>query len=429
MKKASLKMFFFLTEIINHRVVDSRGEVVGKIRDLKAVLGELFPKVVSICIQKKSRGGPKNKKEIFEIGWDNVKTINQNIIKLKEDVGDDLKPLKTEKNHILLKDEILDKQVVDTFGAKVERVNDVHLLLAEGELRLGHVDIGIRGILRRLKWTGWVDGITNWLFAYQIRDKLISWKYIQPAAPDPQRKELKLNVTLRKLNEIHPSDLADIIEELDGQGRTAVFKSLDLQTAAETLEEVDPKLQISLIEEHTEDKASDILEEMAPDEAVDLLLSLPDEKKEKLFREMDKGKKERLMELLKFVEGTAGAIMTIEYLSINQSKTIKDALEKFKKTTDPLETTSYIYLTDDEEKLAGVLTLRHLIFNPPDTILSSIMKKELIKLSIEDDTNTIADAFKKYKFMALPVVDRNDRLKGIITLRDAVDAKFPEFED
>lgn len=429
MEKDLLKTFFFLYEILGRRVVDSKGKLVGKIYDLKAVLGELFPKVVSLRIRKKSKGVFKKQKDVFEIDWDNIETINQSIIRLKEGFEKDKRPLKTEENHILLKDEILDKQVVDTFGAKVERVNDIHLLLSEGDLRLVHVDIGIRGILRRLKWVNWVDGITNWLFAYQIPDKFISWKYIQPAAPDPQRKELKLNVTLRKLNEIHPSDLADIIEELDGHERTAVFKSLDLQTAAETLEEIDPKLQVSLIEEASEAQASDILEEMAPDEAVDLLLSLPDEKKEKLFREMDKGEKEKLMELLKFGEGTAGSIMTIEYLSINQNQTVKDALDKFKKSTDPLETTSYIYLTDENNRLAGILTLRNLILNPGETKLSSIMKKDLIKLSLEDDIDTIADTFKKYKFMALPVVDKGDHLKGIITLRDAVDAKFTQFQD
>jgi len=186
---------------------------------------------------------------------------------------------------------------------------------------------------------------------------------------------------------------------------------------------------ISLIESEAEPVASDILEEMAPDEAVDLLLSLPEEKKEKLIQEMDKGVRDKLRELLKFGEGTAGSIMTVEYLSLPQDGTVVQAVEKFKRSSDPLETTSYIYLTDKEEKLVGVSTLRQLIFNPPERKLSELMNRDVIALKLTDDVDQVAETFKKYKFMALPVVDEEDHLKGIITLRDAVDAAFPEFQD
>lgn len=416
-------MFLFLSEILGRRVIGSQGKLVGKMVDMKARLGELFPKINFLCLKAK---GERN---TFLINWEDVQTINENIIKLKEKTIEKTSPVETEEMEILLAKEILDKQVVDTLGAKVERVNDVHLLLSEGELRIVHVDIGLRGILRRLKWTRWVDAVTNWLFAYQIRDKLISVKHIQPVASDPERKTLKLTVILRKLSEIHPSDLADILEELDKHERKAVFESLDVETAAETLEEVNPKVGISLIESEAEPLASDILEEMAPDEAVDLLLSLPEEKKEKLIKEMDKGVREKLRELLKFSEGTAGSIMTVEYLSLSQDGTMTEALEKFKNSTDPLETTSYIYLTDEDEKLVGVSTLRQLVLNPSQKKLSELMNKDVIKLNINDDIDEVTDAFKKYKLMALPVVDDENHLKGIITLRDAVDAAFPEFQD
>jgi len=423
MKENSLKMFLFLSEILGRRVLDARGEVVGKVVDMKARLGELFPKINFLCLKARGARNP------FLINWEDVQTINENIIKLKEKSIEKTSPVETEQMEILLAKEILDKQVVDTLGAKVERVNDVHLLSSEGELRIVHVDIGLRGILRRLRWTRWVDAITNWLFAYQVKDKLISVKHIQPVASDPERKTLKLTVTLRKLSEIHPSDLADILEELDKHERKAVFESLDVETAAETLEEVDPKVGIALIESEAEPVASDILEEMAPDEAVDLLLSLPEEKKEKLIQEMDKDVREKLRELLKFSEGTAGSIMTVEYLSLPQDRTVKEAMEQFKGSTDPLETTSYIYLTDEGEKLTGVATLRQLILNPPEKKLFELMNKDIVKLNINDDVDEVAHSFKKYKFMALPVVDDENHLKGIITLRDAVDAAFPEFQD
>jgi CBS domain-containing protein len=423
MKENSFKLFLFLSEILERRVVNSQGKIVGKVVDMKARLGEMFPKINSLYLRAR---GERNQ---FMINWEDVQTINENVIKLKDKTIEKIYPVEIEEMEILLAREILDKQVVDTLGAKVERVNDVHLLLSEGELRIVHVDIGLRGILRRLRWTRWVDAVTNWLFAYQVKDKLISVKHIQPVASDPERKTLKLTVTLRKLSEIHPSDLADILEELDKHERKAVFESLDVETAAETLEEVSPKVGISLIESEAEPVASDILEEMAPDEAVDLLLSLPEEKKEKLIQEMDKDVRDRLRELLKFSEGTAGSIMTVEYLALSQDKTVKEAMEQFKSSDDPLETTSYIYITDEDEKLVGVSTLRQLILNPPQTKISDLMNKDVIKLNINDDVDEVTEAFKKYKFMALPVVDDENRLKGIITLRDAVDAAFPEFQD
>lgn len=423
MKDDSLKMFLFLSEILGQKVIGSKGEVVGKVVDMKAKLGELFPRINFLCLKAKGDRNP------FLINWGDVQTINENIIRLKENTIEKSSAMKMEEMEILLAKEILDKQVVDTLGAKVERVNDIHLLLSEGELRIVHVDIGIRGILRRLRWTGWVDAVTNWLFAYQIKDKLISVKHIQPVASDPQRKTLKLTVTLRKLSEIHPSDLADILEELDKHERKAVFESLDVETAAETLEEVNPKVGISLIESEAEPVASDILEEMAPDEAVDLLLSLPEEKKDKLIQEMDKEVRDKLRELLKFGEGTAGSIMTVEFLSLPQDGTVAEAVERFKSSSDPLETTSYIYLTDQEEKLVGVSTLRQLILSPPERKLSELMNRDVIKLKLSDDIDEVTETFKKYKFMALPVVDEEDHLKGIITLRDAVDAAFPEFQD
>lgn len=423
MKENSLKMFLFLSEILGRRVTDPKGEVVGKVVDMKAKLGEMFPKINSLYLRTKGKRNP------FLINWEDVISIDENVVKLKEQALKKISPPEMKEMEILLKGEILDKQVVDTQGAKVERVNDIHLLLSQGELRIVHVDIGIRGILRRLRWTRWVDAVTNWLFAYQIKDKLISVKHIQPVASDPERKTLKLTVTLRKLSEIHPSDLADILEELDKHERKAVFESLDLETAAETLEEVNPKVGVSLIESEAEPHASDILEEMAPDEAVDLLLSLPEEKKDKLIQEMDNRVREKLRELLKFREGTAGSIMTVEYLSLPQDKTVREAMERFKSSTDPLETTSYIYATDKDEKLVGVLTLRQLILHSPDKKLSELMNRDLIRLTLSDDVDEVTQAFKKYKFMAIPVVDQEDHLKGIITLRDAVDAAFPEFQD
>ncbi len=418
LQETNINMFLFLSEILGRFVLDAENEPIGKLADLKVRLGELFPKVVTLVV-KKRRG-----KKLLELDWQEVQSLNTAVIRLKPGSAEKLRPLEVNPQEFLLREELLDKQVVDTFGAKIERVNDIHLLIVSQDLRIVHVDYGIRGILRRLGWLKGIDFFTNWLFAYQFEDKMISWKYIQPLLSDPTKQNLTLNVTSRKIHEIHPSDLADIIEELDQINRATVFRSLDLQTAAQTLEEVDPKLQLKLIESTSVEQVSDILEEMAPDEATDFLADLPEEKKQKLIRTMEKPSREAVEELLKFKEGTAGSIMTKDFLSVRKDKTIGDAIEEFRKTVYPLESISYIYVTDQDNRLVGVSTLRHLITCEKDATLGKLMNTHLIKVEPEDHVDTVAALFKKYKFMALPVVDKEDMLKGIITLQDIMQSQF-----
>jgi len=420
MQETSLKMFIFISEILGCAVLDSEGISCGKLADLKVKLGELFPKV-SLLVVKKRR-----EKKMLELDWSEVESLNRNFIQLKAGAEKKFKSLEVNPEEILLREELLDKQVVDTFGAKIERINDIHLLVVNQELRVVHVDFGIRGILRRLGWRRTIDYLFNWLFGYQFEEKMISWKYVQPLSSHPFLKNLKLNVASRKIHELHPSDLADIIEELDQASRSTIFKSLDLQTAAQTLEEVDPKLQASLLESAPVEQASDILEEMAPDEATDLLAELPEEKKEKFIKTMEKPSREAVEELLKFKEGTAGSIMTKEFFSIEKEKTIGNAIEEFKKKIYPLETIAYIYITDKDNRLSGVLTLRHLLICDKEMPLAKLMNPHLIKVEPEDDVGKVAEIFKKYKFMSLPVVDEESRLKGIITLQDIMKSRLIE---
>ncbi len=420
-RKETTKKFVFLSDILNRPVLDSEGNVVGKIVDLRAKLGVLFPPVISVRVRQKAGKG------LASFPWQQVESLSGGVLRLKPGAESQILDLQVKEGEILLRGEILDKQVVDTHGARVERVNDLHLLLAEGQLRVVHVDFGIRGILRRLRWTGFVDAATNWLFAYKIPDKLLSWKYIQPLSHDPRKKALKLDVTQRKLSEIHPSDLADILEELDRHERSYVFRALDVETQADALEEVDDQTRVSLIEALPEERAADIIEEMEPDEAVDLLQDLPDDKKRELIRGMEKDKRKEVEELLQFEEETAGGLMTTDYISCLQTDNIGQVMETFRKSEDPLDNISYIYVTDPEEKLLGVITLRSLLLNPPDAKVDALMKREIVKLKVNDSLDQVAEAFKQYKLLTIPVVDDQNRLEGIITLRDGVEAIFPEF--
>ena len=336
--------------------------------------------------------------------------------------------LEIKEQEILLREEILDKQVVDTLGAKIERVNDIHLLMTDGELRVVHVDVGIRGIFRRLGWGKWVDAVTNWLFSYQIPQKLISWKYVQPLAEDPVRQTLKLNVSQRKISDINPSDLADILEELDHQKRQAVFGTLELESAADALEEVVPRMQTTLLENLKREQVADLLEEMAPDEAVDLLSRLSDDKQVRILEEIAREKREILEKLLIHPEGKAGGIMTTEFVTLDQNLTVAEALEKIRKDFSDLEVVYYLYVVDQEKHLLGVASLRNLLLADPNSTLEQLMYRAIKKVKVSDSKKRVLNLFRKYDFVVVPVVDKENVVRGIITLKDAIQAALPEFK-
>lgn len=415
-------MFVFLTELLNRRVVTPSGLSLGKVWDFKIQLGELFPQVCAVCIKKFTD------RQARILDWQEVESLSGNVLKVREPPPSLLPTLEIKEQEILLREEILDKQVVDTLGAKIERVNDIHLLMTDGELRVVHVDVGIRGIFRRLGWGKWVDAVTNWLFSYQIPQKLISWKYVQPLAEDPVRQTLKLNVSQRKISDINPSDLADILEELDHQKRQAVFGTLELESAADALEEVVPRMQTTLLENLKREQVADLLEEMAPDEAVDLLSRLSDDKQVRILEEIAREKREILEKLLIHPEGKAGGIMTTEFVTLDQNLTVAEALEKIRKDFSDLEVVYYLYVVDQEKHLLGVASLRNLLLADPNSTLEQLMYRAIKKVKVSDSKKRVLNLFRKYDFVVVPVVDKENVVRGIITLKDAIQAALPEFK-
>jgi len=410
------KSFVFISEILGLPVVNADGRRLGKLSDLKVRLAETFPKMCALVVRL-------GRKRTLALDWSEVAGFLGREIVLKPGAEDKFCPPDVRSEEMLLKEELLDKQVVDTSGAKIERVNDIHLLILNQDLRIVHVDIGRRGILRRLGLLKPVEALTKWFFEYSFPEVLVSWKYIQPLASDPHKKDLKLNVAAGGLHDLHPSELADILEDLDRENQNRVFKALDLETAADTLQEVEPKLQLSLIEAASEEKASDLLEEMEPDEATDLLSELSEDQKRKLFKTMEKPSREMLQELLTYKEGTAGRIMTTDFLSVREDQTIADAVREFKNTTHPLESVAYIYVLDAEGRLRGLITLRHLLLVDKETPVRDLMNTQIVRVWTDDDIKSVAEVFGKYKFLMVPVVDDDNVLEGVITFQDIMEER------
>ena len=272
------QVFVFLSELLGRKIVDSEGRPVGKILDVTGNLAEMYPPVTEVLVHL-AEGGRN-----VLIPWKRLAETRGAW------VADPLKPAEFREpvprsGELFLKETLLDKQVVDTDGAKIRRVNDLQFLHAHRILHLVHVDVGFHGLLRRVGLERPIGFVFRTLFDYVMSDQLIAWKFVQPvSSPDL----LRLNVAQNRLAQLHPADLADIIEELDIHQRSAVFQSLDVETAAETLEETDPKIQVRLIEDLDTANASDIIEEMSLSEAADLIGDLPKERAEGILKEMEK---------------------------------------------------------------------------------------------------------------------------------------------
>ena len=410
----NLKDFYFFSDFLNRKVYQSPGQRVGKIVDLVAERAEPYPMIIGIMVQTKGKR--------FYLPWEKIVRIEPQIT-LSEKEPLVLKSSLPEKDIVLLREEVMDKQIVDTFGAKVVRVNDLHFLRVDSWLRLVHIDVGFRGLMRRVGWEKIVDQALRWLFSYDLPNQFISWKYVQVLSGSDL---LQLSVSQKKLSHLHPADLADIIEDLSGRERSAIFHALDAETAAEALEEIDPKIQKALIETISVEKASDIVEEMSPSDAVDLLADLTEERAEEILEGMEQEKAEDLRELLVHPDETAGGLMTTAYLSLTPEVTVETAISRLRQEAPNLDIIDYIYVVDSEEVLQGVISIRDLLTAQSHQTLSELQPPRVVSVKLDEDQNEVVEAFAKYGFRALPVVDEENHLRGIIGFRSVLDVLAPD---
>jgi len=410
------QIFLFLSQILEKKIVDSAGRPLGRVSDLVASLGEPYPLVTGVLFL------PLHLKTPCLLSWRKVSREGDVLVTESPAPENFLEPVIGE-GELLLKDSLLDKQIVDTHGAKVLRVNDLHLLQVNDSLRLVHVDVGLRGLMRRVGLETAMDKFFLWFFDYHLSDNLIPWRFVQPLS-SPHL--LRLKIAQKRLAQLHPADLADIIEELDIHKRSEVFQSLDVETAAETLEETDPKIQVRLIENLNPAQASDIIEEMSPSEAADLLGDLPKDKAAGILKEMEKEMAEDVKELLVHPEEKAGGLMTTSFSSLAPSATIGEALEFLRRQAENLDLIYYLYVVDAEDHLLGVISLRELLTGEPQGRLSDLMDSRVVSVSLEEEKEEIADLFAKYGFKAIPVVDETGRIKGVITFKNLLEVVAPQ---
>ena len=410
----------YLSEMLRLPVVDADGEKIGIVNDLGIATGEVFPRVTALAFQ-----GPG--KTPFMISWRKyVERFDDDGVYLKLP-STDIRFSYLQPDEVLLARDIMNKQIVDTQGLKVVRVNDIKLsATGDNQLRLLGAEVGARGLLRAVHplLERVVTRVARML-GKPLPEDIIAWSYMDLL--ERSTKQIKLSVSHKTLSELHPADIADIIEQLDPRLRSQVFAQLDTDQAAEAIAELDDdELMTEMIEGLSDRDASTMLAKMDPDDAADLIDELDYEKAEKLLRLMGVKEEKAIRNLLGYEEDTAGRIMTNQFVALPATSTVADAVEAIRGLDEDFESVYYVYTTDAEGAIAGVLTLRTLIVADRTEHLRDLAYKDVVWVAPELDQEEVAEEMSKYNLAAIPVCDENRHILGIVTVDDAMDVMTEE---
>ncbi|HZY45525.1 MAG TPA: CBS domain-containing protein [Anaerolineae bacterium] len=404
----------FLSELLGKPVTDLDGNRLGNLDDVIAgIRGELpHPALVAIVV-KRSHGQ-------LLIPFSDVAVLIAPAIPLNRQLAN-IVPYQPAENDLFLARDVLDKQIIDTNGVRVVRVNDLELTRIGGSFYLANVDVGGLGLLRRLGLAKTAERFVNRL-GRSSAVGMISWHQVEMLPGD---QPMRLRVPGDKLSELHPADLAEIISDLSPAESDKLLESLDVKTLADTLEEVEPDFQASLVEDMSDERVADVLEEMSPDEAADLLAELPEDRSHDLLNLMQRDEANDVRKLLTYHEESAGGIMNTEFIAMQPDLTAEQAISVLRETAAEAETIYYIYVIDDDQHLNGVFSLRELVLAKPDTPITQFMHRRVITVGLQDSQEEVAQAISKYNLVAVPVVDDQNRLHGIVTADDALDKIIP----
>lgn len=405
---------FYLSNMLGRPVYDSTGEKLGTVSDLAISTGEVFPRITSLAFKGPGRTP-------FMISWRKyVDDFTEDEVRLNTE-SYNIRFSYLQPTEVLLARDLLDQQIVDTQGLKIVRVNDLKLSPSGSQLRLLGAEVGVRGILRGLHpllEKSVVSGAK--LLNKKIEEKIIAWNYMDLL--DRDLSKVKLSVTHKRLDELHPADVADILEQLDPKQRAEVFNHLDDARSAEVIAELEDEFQAETLDDMEDSEVSGLLGQMDPDDAADIIRDLPYEKAETLLRLMGVEDAAEIRRLLGYRENTAGGMMTTRFVALSEDDTVGEAIETLRHLDEDFPTVHFVYVLDeDSEKLVGVMSMRTLVLAHNDTRLGDVMYTDIISVPPDEDEEEVASDISKYDLVALPVVDEGGHMLGLVTVDDALD--------
>jgi CBS domain-containing protein/sporulation protein YlmC with PRC-barrel domain len=400
----------YLSEVLNLPVIDSQNRTLGRIADLAARPAPNYPRIVLIKVRI-GRGSHRY------VSWRDVRAFEatQLILSRRET---DLSPAQLQDSDVLLAKNVLDKQIVDLEGRKLVRVQDVQLARTGRDLQVLGVDISASALIRRLGFKRLADAI-----ARRFPPPAVDWHDVN--LTDWRDPNLKLRLRKEGLKRLHPADLAEMAASLSIEERRDMLEALPDEVAADTVEEMSPELQVSVLNSLDDREASDLVEDMDPDDAADLLAELPQERVQEILSLLPRSEARELRALLSHPEESAGGLMTPEYLSVRPDTPAREVIEKLRASPPDEEHTFYIYVTDEEGRLRGVFSLRDLILADPQATVRDFMTRDLVCASPEAEQDEVVRKIMKYNLKAIPVVDDQSELRGIVTMDDVIDLVGP----
>lgn len=406
------KPMLYLSQILGRPIVDSRNDKIASISDVLVRYGsEDYPPIIGLVARLRRRDFFISKRSISLI---NIHGARMSSVKL------DLTPFERREGEVLLGKDVLDNQLIDVDGKRVVRVNDVQLIDTGEIWRVAGADVSLQGFVRRLMPKGF--------YGASRPVELLDWADVGYLATDTATVTVQLKSSKDKLSRLHPVEIAQLAETLSPIHRTEVVESLDDETAADTLEEMSTEAQARILEELDEERAADILEEMSPDDAVDVLDEMDEEKAQELFDLMEDEEKADVAELMAFEHDTAGGLMTTEFVTFARGLTVGDAIRSLREMAETPNMIYYMYVVEEEGswKLAGLISLRSLILADPTKKLEDVMRTDFRFAHPSESAEDVAQTIAEYNLLALPVIDDEGDIAGIVTVDDAMEILLPK---
>ena len=395
-----------LTALLGTPVTDAQGHLRGRLKDIAVATGPDAGKVAGLVL--KTRAG------LCIVPSEDVMETPAATLELRSSGA--MVPLKDEGNYLYLQQDLVDRQIIDIHGRKVVRVNDVDLeWMGRGAahlLRVAEVEVGLRGAFRRV-FKGLLPRAALETLSRRLSPNGIPWQFVDVIEVDPARR-VKLRIEYERLAEMHPSDLAEILEDLPPAERQALFTSLDEEVAAETLEEVEPRLQKALLEKLDEERIADIVEEMDPGAAADLLAELPEEQSDAILEEMEPEERHEVEELLEFDENSAAGSMTTDFVFVSTDAVVHQAVQALRDFDGDPDNVAEVYLLDEMRVLRGTVSLARLVMAQPDTKIAVLAEPRVLSCPADLRQIDLAEMFDKYNLHALPVVDAQGCMVGVV---------------
>ncbi len=406
---------YFLSDMIGTKVF-ALDRKIGKLRDIAIREHEKLPTVTHLIVHR-----PFGYKPLL-IPWERVKGINPREIVIDIESVEQYEGEPSD-SQVLLNDHILDKKVIDMDDNEIDVVYDIKLVLRNGVIYVTDVDFSRYALIKRLG----LKPLVKLLFGDSglLKKETLSWSYVQPLPENIGRfkGDVKLKVLKEKLPEIHPVDLADILEELGHEQRLVIFNELDTEHASDTLEEIEPRVQREIISSIKKERAAELINDMTPAQAADILAILPGPEADDILQLIDRENAQKIQQMLDKHDEKIINISTSHFIKLTPHIQVSQVLLQFREIAKDKDEIMYLYIVDDNDRLQGVVDLKEVLQARVDERLGEIMTTGVIHLDPENTILEAAEMFSRYSFRAIPITDSNDTILGVILYRDIMNLK------